>query len=38
MGDGVSKEGGILKVDITVKMLSNVKQFWRFAKAVEAKN
>lgn len=34
--EGVSKEGGILKVDIK-KMFFDVIQSWRFLKAAEAK-
>ena len=34
--EGVSKEGGILKVDIK-KMFFDVTQSWRFLKAAEAK-
>ena len=38
MYKGVSREGGIQKVDITVKMLPDMKEFWKFAKAGEAEN
>ena len=36
--EGVSKEGGILKVKITVKMLSDMKESSRFVKVGEAEN
>ena len=36
--EGVSKDGGILKMDIIVKMRSNVKQSRRFAKVAKAGN
>lgn len=38
MYKGVSREGGIQKVDVTVKMLPDMKEFWKFAKAGEAEN
>ena len=34
----ISKEGVILKMDITKKMLPDTKQSWRFAKIAEAEN
>ena len=34
----ISKEGGILKMDTTKEILSDMKQSWTFAKITEAED